>query len=133
MSHRRRYDDYDDNEDARQQRALVPSQESPLTRRAVDWGLSGSIIAIILLTAIYAFSPIDLIPDFLPVAGQVDDIATIAAGGSSVVFLTIMRYVIHAALRSRAGRWGCLLVLVLVAGGAFSVFWVLLQTFQKVF
>jgi hypothetical protein len=44
-----------------------------------------------------------------------------------------MRYVIHAALRSRAGRWGCLLVLVLVAGGAFSVFWVLLQTFQKVF
>ena len=38
-------------------RAIVP--------QALDWGFSGSILAILVLTAIYLFSPVDFIPDLM--------------------------------------------------------------------
>jgi hypothetical protein len=79
------------------------------------------------LTAIYVFSPVDLVPDLIPVAGQADDIAAILAGGGSVTFLTIMRY----ALRTRVGRWGCLIFIALSAIGAFAIFWVLMRLFDS--
>ncbi len=108
--------------------AIIPAdREQRMTRQALDWGISGSIIAILVLTALYAFSPIDFIPDVVPVAGQADDIAAILAGGGSVIFLTALRYL----LRTRVGRWGCVVGIVLAAIGAFVVFSVLIQVFNS--
>jgi len=126
------YDQYDDeytgydDEDEEDRPARRSRQSEPLARQALDWGISGSILAILVLTAIYAFFPVDAIPDFIPFAGQADDIAAILAGGGSVTFLTILRYV----LRTRIGRWGCLITIVLAAIGAFTVFWALLRLFD---
>lgn len=35
-------------------------------------------LVLLALTALYAFSPIDLIPDFIPGVGQIDDLTVIA-------------------------------------------------------
>lgn len=132
------YDEYDEDEDypdepPRRSRALERQDDGQIARRAIDWGVSGSIIAIVLLTAIYAFSPVDFVPDFIPLAGQADDIAAITAGGGSVLFLTVMRYILRALMGSRAARWGCLIFIVLASIGAFAVFWALLELLNRVF
>jgi len=118
------YEQYDGEEDQevrrtyRRQRAPVRYQDTWLARQAFDWGISGSILAILLLT---------LVPDLIPFAGLADDIAAVLSGGSSVVFLAILRY----ALRTRVGRLGCLITIVLASIGAFTVFWILLQIFDR--
>jgi uncharacterized membrane protein YkvA (DUF1232 family) len=128
------YEQYDDEESYSPPSAYVRQhlpgrrRETPITQQAFDWGISGSILAIVLLTAFYVLSPIDLIPDVIPVAGQADDVAAVLAGGGSVVFLAILRYV----LRTRIGRLGCLITIVLASIGSFVVFWVLLQLFDRV-
>jgi hypothetical protein len=127
--YRDNYDDYDERDDAERdyddERARRPIS---LTQQALDWGISGSVFAILILTVIYVLSPLDLIPDVLPVVGQMDDIAAILAGGGSITFLAVLRYV----LRSRVGRWGCLLVIVLSAVGAFAIFWALMWVFNSI-
>jgi hypothetical protein len=104
-----------------------PARRPPLslTQRALDWGMSGSIMAILVLTILYTFSPLDS----FPVAGQVDDLAAILAGGGSILFLTIMRFVLH----TRVGRWGCVIVIALTALGAFVIFWALMKILGSVF
>jgi hypothetical protein len=148
MDYRDDYDEYDDYEDYEDQAGYDDPgadtayyRDPPAARRtkrqpgapaivqqALDWGISGSILAILVLTAIYLFSPVDLIPDLIPVAGQADDLAAVLAGSGSVAFLTIMRFV----LRTRVGRWGCLIAIFLTAIGAFAVFWVLMSILDSI-
>ena len=105
------------------------ASKNPLIPQAFDWGITGSILAIIVLTVIYTLSPVDTIPDIIPVAGQVDDLAAILAGSSSVTFLAVLRFV----MRSRVARWGCLLVIVLSAIGGLTIFLVLLRVLNSIF
>jgi hypothetical protein len=98
-----------------------------LLHRAFDWGISGSILAIIVLTILYTLSPVDFVPDIVPTASQVDGLAAILAGSSAVVALAVVRYV----LRSRIGPISCLAAIILSAIGAFAIFWVLMQLFDR--
>jgi len=129
------YEQYDDEENYTVRNATTGRRptsgrhrETQIAEQAFDWGISGSILAILLLTALYVLSPVDLIPDVIPVAGQADDIAAVLAGSGSVVFLAVLRY----ALRTRVSRLGCLITIVLASIGAFVVFWVLLQLLDRV-
>jgi hypothetical protein len=122
------YDDYDERLEAEREYDSRARRPASLTQQALDWGISGSVFAILILTVVYVLSPLDLIPDVLPVVGQMDDIAAILAGGGSITFLAVLRYV----LRSRVGRWGCLFVIVLAAAGAFAIFWVLMWVFNSI-
>ena len=127
--YRDEYDDYDDRYEAEDDYDDAPARRPvSLTQQALDWGISGSVLAILILTVVYVLSPLDLIPDVLPVAGQIDDIAAILAGSGSITFLAVLRYV----LRSRVGRWGCLLVIILSAVGAFAIFWALMWVFNSI-
>ncbi len=119
-------------EKKRAPRAVPPSvpRTSPLahlTQQAFDMGITGSIVAIIVLTALYVLSPLDFVPDVVPLAGQADDIAVVLAGSGSSLFLAVLRY----ALRSRVGRWGCLVAIALSALGALALFWVLATLFSR--
>ncbi|HML20430.1 MAG TPA: YkvA family protein [Aggregatilinea sp.] len=155
MSYDDEYEDYDeeyyeDEEDAnalaqlpparprraaQSRRAAVPArrQENSLLRQGVDWALGGSILAIVVITVLYVLSPVDAIPDILPVAGQADDVAAVLAGGASVAVATLARYILRGIVASRAGRIGCLVVIVLSSIGAFVVFMAFLELFGRVF
>jgi uncharacterized membrane protein YkvA (DUF1232 family) len=56
----------------RELRALKLAMAHPRTPRAAKW-LAGLVVA-------YAISPIDLIPDFIPVLGHVDDAILLPLG-----------------------------------------------------
>ncbi|MBS0263429.1 MAG: DUF1232 domain-containing protein [Planctomycetes bacterium] len=42
---------------------------------------------VIVLTVVYLLSPIDLVPDFLPGVGQLDDLAALLFGGKKALGL----------------------------------------------
>ena len=70
-------------------------------RKHPDTPLSAKLLAGLVVA--YAFSPIDLIPDFIPVLGYVDDLLLIPLG----VYLT-MRLIpphVRAAARAEADAW----------------------------
>lgn len=75
----------------------------------VNRGYKGSVLMIVLLSAAYTFLPIDLIPDFLLGAGQVDDLATILAGGGTVGFISVLRSVMIWIVQRPRLRTGCLI------------------------
>ena len=60
--------------------------------------LATKIIAI--FVAAYALSPIDLIPDFIPVLGLLDDIIIVPLGLALVVYLTPPEIIREAQLRA---------------------------------
>ena len=92
----------------------------PRTPRAVRW-LCVAVLA-------YALSPIDLIPDFIPVLGLLDDVLLLPLGIALVVALTprplwqdcLARAATHP-LRLPRWRWAAALVLLLWAALAAAV------------
>lgn len=58
--------------------AGVPSFVALLGRLMIDRRVSVADRAIVAAAVLYAFSPVDLVPDFIPVLGQLDDLYLIA-------------------------------------------------------
>jgi uncharacterized membrane protein YkvA (DUF1232 family) len=114
------------SENAEQEQALVPAQRRGI-EEWVNLGYRGSVILIVVLSGIYALSPVDAVPDILPVIGQIDDIATLAAGGGSVAFLTAIRPLAVAIAKRPVLRAGCITVIAIVGlmmlAGALLVFY----------
>lgn len=117
------YRDDDDSSDVDQSSSIFPT-----TQATLDWGISGSIVAILGLAVLYVFSPVDVIPDVFPVPGEVDDVAAVLAGGGSILFLALLRFV----LRPRVNRWGCLLGIIVSAASSFVVFWALMKILNAI-
>jgi uncharacterized membrane protein YkvA (DUF1232 family) len=84
------------------------------------------------LIAAYALSPIDLIPDFIPVIGYLDDLVLIPLGLALVIWLTPPEVIAAAQLRAQEAATkpvsyaaaACIVVVWLVVMG-FFIRWVL--------
>lgn len=83
----------------------------PQTPRPVKW------LAIVVIA--YAVSPIDLIPDFIPVIGLLDDVIIVPLGIALVVRLTprplweqMLREAQASSVKLPALRWGAALVVL---------------------
>lgn len=64
---------------------LLPDLLRLVRRLAADPGLPGTLRIRLVLLLIYLASPIDLVPDFIPVLGYADDAIAVALVLSSVV------------------------------------------------
>jgi uncharacterized membrane protein YkvA (DUF1232 family) len=64
----------------RQVRREIPLQAMTLYLACRDEGTPWYAKVIAAATAAYAFSPIDLIPDFIPILGQLDDLVLVPLG-----------------------------------------------------
>lgn len=107
-------------------RALLRLVRDPATPRAVRW------LAIAVLA--YALSPIDLIPDAIPLIGQLDDLLLVPLGVALVVWLTPREHwrACLEAARAAPGeglprwRWGAVLVglaWVVMLGLSLALLW----------
>ena len=92
--------------------ALWKLARHPQAPRAARW------VALAVLA--YALSPIDLIPDFIPVLGLLDDALIVPLGIALAVWLTpkplwqrLLQEVQAAPLQLPAMRWGALLVVLM--------------------
>lgn len=93
----------------------------------VPWYAKVAAVAV----AAYALSPIDLIPDFIPILGYLDDLVIVPLGilvAVKLVPIELMREFRTAAARAdgeRAlGKWGAAIILLLwVIGVAAAAIW----------
>jgi uncharacterized membrane protein YkvA (DUF1232 family) len=86
--------------------------------------------ALAALVAAYALSPIDLVPDFIPVFGLIDDLIIVPLGVFAVVKLTppeiladLRRQAQARVDQPSANSWGALVVLLLWALIIFALVW----------
>ena len=66
---------------ARQMPITIPASQQPLKSQA-KW----KRIIIVLFAILYVISPLDLIPDFIPVIGWLDDLGVLAWAARQVFF-----------------------------------------------
>lgn len=64
---------------------LLPDLLRVIRRMAADKSVPGSVRIKLALLLVYLLSPLDLVPDFLPVLGQVDDVIILAITLRSVI------------------------------------------------
>jgi uncharacterized membrane protein YkvA (DUF1232 family) len=89
--------------------------------------------AIGLLVTAYALSPIDLIPDFIPILGLLDDALLVPAGiWLFVKLLPPGLFETHRAAAAEAAerpssRWGILIVVLIWGAAAWVTWWALLR------
>jgi len=121
------YEDYNE-EPEREEESPDPRPALTMPQHALDWGISGSVLAVLILTVVYTLSPADFMPDVLPAAENIDDVAAILAGAGSITFLAVSRYV----LQKRVRPLGCLFVIILTSVGAFAIFWGLMRLFDSI-
>lgn len=89
--------------------------------------------AVAIAVAAYALSPIDLIPDFIPVLGYLDDLILVPAGLWLAIALipdevmTECRARADAALQRPASRAGLIAIILLWIAGATALAWIVLR------
>lgn len=96
----------------------APGSETPQPSRLgriLNVVLTLGIILVLALTGLYTVSPLDLLPDVVPVAGQADDIVALLLGGGSVGLLTILRFLVSVLVGDAKARRSCLIILLVVA------------------
>lgn len=88
---------------------------------------------LVLAIVAYALSPIDLIPDFVPIFGLLDDVVLLPVAIALAIRMTPQSVIaecraqaeVNEAERRRAGRWGALAIAALwIALLAIAAYWV---------
>jgi uncharacterized membrane protein YkvA (DUF1232 family) len=82
-------------QDARAVAGFIPDCVVLLRRLLADGGMPRSRRLAILLLIAYLALPIDLVPDFIPAVGQLDD---------AILVVLVLRFVLRAAGREALGR-----------------------------
>ena len=80
--------------------------------------------AIALCTVAYAFSPIDLIPDFIPILGYLDDIIIVPAGIALAIHLIPVDVLIQA--RETAATQGVERSVGYIGAGIIAIVWIVI-------
>jgi uncharacterized membrane protein YkvA (DUF1232 family) len=96
-------------------RALLIAFRDPRT----PWAARGMIV----LVAAYALSPIDLIPDFIPVLGYLDDLILIPAGIALAIRMIPLQ--VMADSRKTAQQDGSVKGLGMLGAGIIVLIWIL--------
>lgn len=116
------------------QKALVQYNTA---EKAITWGYWGTVMLILALSAAYALMPIDVIPDFLIGIGQVDDAGVLVAGGGTITFATIMRWIALFFARHRRIRQGFIILMIgfviLLIFSAIGLYFLLMEITSSLF
>jgi uncharacterized membrane protein YkvA (DUF1232 family) len=80
---------------------FLPQMVGLVTRLSADPRVPRRVKAMLAVTAVYLASPIDLIPDFIPVLGHLDDVVLVPLG--IYVAIRLIPPEVLAECRARAG------------------------------